>query len=67
MCVCVCVSKGTQKVENSKTKSGTTNSAHISQALQLPKTKTSKQDRIQKLFTLLTLLFLKFPCSQIEK
>ena len=44
------VPKGTQKVENSRTKSGTTISAHISQALQLRETKTSGQDRIQKFF-----------------
>ena len=44
------VPKVTQKVENSRTKSGTTISAHISQALQLRETKTLGQDRIQKFF-----------------
>ena len=54
------VPKGTQRVENSRTKFGTTISAHISQALQLPETKTSKWDRIQEFFTLSTLIFLNF-------
>ena len=50
MCVCVCVLKGNPKIENSRNKSGTTISAHM----------------IQKLFTLFTLIILKFPCSQTE-
>ena len=52
MCVCVCVlkGKGNQKMNNSRNKSGTAISAHM----------------IQKLFTLFTLINLKFPCSQAE-
>ena len=32
-----------------------------------PKLKHQNKDRIQKIFTLLALLFLKFPCSQTEE
>ena len=48
--VCVCVLKGSPKIENSRNKSGTAISAHM----------------IQNLFTLFTLINLKFPCSQTE-
>ena len=48
--VYVCVLKGNQKMKNSRNKLGTAISAHM----------------IQKLFTLFTLINLKFPCSQME-
>ena len=50
VCVCVCVLKGNQKMKNLRNKLGTAISAHM----------------IQKIFTLFTLINLKFPCSQTK-